>query len=219
MLGITTLDELARYPVQNLMTAFGMMGYYLWANVNGIELSGIETKRPPKTIGHSHVLKKRDLDRRFHMAVLMRLAERTGRRLREQGYEGHGFYYYVQFDHRPSIGASHRVHRPIISSAQIFRMVWERIGPVVAKDPPAMFALGLFGLRPRVDQLEFFQDKKLSPELSRALDEINNKYGEETIVQGPLLKLDSRHAPDRVGFRKTVEAEFKGMVEYSRIME
>jgi DNA polymerase-4 len=211
MLGIATLDELAQYPVQNLMTAFGMMGYYLWANVNGIELSGIEAKRPPKTIGHSHVLKKRDFDQRFHMAVLMRLAERTGRRLREQGYEGHGFYYYVQFDHRPSIGGSHRVHRPIVSSAEIFRLAWERISPVVAKDPPAQFALGLFGLRPRTDQLEFFTDKKLSLELSRALDEINGRYGEETIVQGPLLKLDHKHAPDRVGFRKTVEAEFGGM--------
>ncbi len=219
MLGITTLDELARYPVQNLMTAFGKTGYYLWANVNGIELTGIEAKRPPKTIGHSHVLKKRDLDRRFHMAVLMRLAERTGRRLREQGYEGHGFYYYVQFDRRPSIGGSHRVHRPIVSSAQIFRMVWERICPVVTKEPPAMFALGLFGLRPRVDQLEFFSDKKLSPELSKALDDINGRYGEETIVQGPLLKFDHKHAPDRVGFRKTVEAEFRGAGNYSSFEE
>jgi len=210
-LGITTLDGLARYPVQNLMTAFGKMGYYLWANVNGIELSGIEAKRPPKTIGHSHVLKKRNLDRKFHMAVLMRLAERTGRRLREQGYEGHGFYYYVQFDRRPSIGGSHRVHRPITSSGQIFRLAWEWIGPAAAKDPPAQFALGLFGLRPRTEQLEFFADKKISPALSRALDEINGRYGEEMIVQGPLLKLDHKHAPDRVGFRKTVEAEFMGI--------
>ena len=41
------------------------------------------------------------------------------------------------------------------------------------------------------------------------MDEINNKYGEEVIVQGPLLKLEKMHVPDRIGFRKTIEAEFE----------
>jgi len=213
ILGIRTLDQLAVYPVQNLMSVMGKAGYYLWANVNGIELGGLEVKRPPKTIGHSHVLKKRDLDRTFHMAVLMRLAERTGRRLRGHGYEAHGFYYYVQFDERPSCGGSRRVHHPIVTTNQIFRLVWKEIAPVVAKDKPGMFALGLFGLQPRADQLSLFRHERLSPELSRAIDEINSRYGEETIVQGPLLKLEKMHAPDRVGFRKTMEAEFSGAAE------
>ncbi len=211
VLGITTLDELAKYPVQNLMSVMGKPGYYLWANVNGIELAGFEAKKPPKTIGHSHVLKKRNLDRRFHMAVLMRLCERTGRRLREYGYEAHGFYYYVQFDERSSYGGSKRVYFPIVTTSQIFKLVWEQIAPVVAKDKPGMFALGLFKLRPRVNQLLLFNDKKVPPSVSRAMDEINGKYGEETIVQGPLLKLEKRHAPDRVGFRKAMEVEFSGV--------
>lgn len=214
MLGITTLDELARYPVQNLMTALGKQGYYLWANVNGIELSGVERKQSPKSIGHSHVLRQRSNDVCFHQAVVSRLAERTGRRLREQGLEGHGLYYYVRFHERDALSASCKVHRPITSTGQIFRAVWEAVGPAVRQSTPAMFALGLFGLRPRTDQMEFFVDKKISPELSRALDEINDRYGEETIVRGPLLNLNRIHAPDRVGFRKTMAAEFRGAGEY-----
>jgi DNA polymerase-4 len=146
---------------------------------------------------------------RFHQAVILRLAERTGRRLREQGFEAHGFYYYVQFDHRPSFGGSQKVYHPINTTYQIYQLVWGMLCPVVKHDVPAMFALGLFGLRPRVNQLKLFDNKKLSAELSRALDEINNRYGEETIIQGPLLNLDKMHVPDRVGFRKTVEVEFE----------
>ncbi len=212
-LGIYTLDQLAAYPVQNLMSVMKKMGYYLWANVNGIELSGQGEKRPPQRIGHSHVLKKRDFDKRFHMAVLMRLCERTGRRLRTNGYEAHGFYYYVQFDERPSFGGSKKVYFPIVTTNQIFKLVWDQIAPVVAKDKPAMFALGLFHLRPRVNQLSLFRHKKISPALSRAIDDLNNRYGEEMIVQGPLLKLNKMHAPDRVGFRKTMDAEFSGISE------
>jgi DNA polymerase-4 len=208
VLGINTLSELAQHPVQNLMTVLGKSGYYLWANVNGIELSGLATKRPPKTIGHSHVLKRRTNDAGFHQAVILRLAERTGRRLREQGLEAHGFYYYAQFDHRPSFGGSKKVYHPLRTTYQIYQLVWGMLSAVVKNDVPAMFALGLFGLQSRVDQLKLFDNRKLSAELSRALDEINNRYGEETIVQGPLLNLDKMHVPDRVGFRKTVEAEF-----------
>lgn len=219
VLGITTLDELARHPVQNLMTVMGKQGYYLWANVNGIELSGLEQKRPPKTIGHSHVLRKRTKDLRFHEAIILRLAERTGRRLREQGFEAHGIYYYVQFDHRESIGGSKKMYHPINTTYQIHRFVWDTILPVIKNDVPAMFALGLFGLRPRVNQLKLFDNKKLSPELSQAIDEINTRYGEETLVQGPLLNLSRFHAPDRIGFRKTMEAEFEDKNVYQYKIE
>jgi len=208
-MGIYTLDQLYSCPVQNLISVFGVRGYYLWAHVNGIELSGLEIKRPPKSIGHSHVLRYQTRDLKFHQAVIMRLAERTGRRLREREYEAKGIYWEVRFYERPSWHGSHRVHYPLITSYQIYKFVWRKIEPAIKKDVPAMFALGLFRLRPRVNQLSLFGKKKLSPGVSQALDEINNKYGEEVIVQGPLLRLEKTHVPDRIGFRKTVEAEFE----------
>jgi len=209
---IYTLDQLARYPVQNLMSVMGKQGYYLWANVNGIELAGLEVKRPPKTIGHSHVLKRRCTDVKFNQSVLMRLAERTGRRLREQGLEAHGIYWGVQFDGHEPFQGSKKVHLPIVTTNQIFRFVWERIAPMAKIYKPGQLALALFHLRPRVNQLALFNGKKrMSRELSQAMDELNNRYGEETIVQGPLLKLHEMHAPDRIGFRKTMEAEFSGV--------
>lgn len=209
-LGINTLDQLARFPIQNLMSSLKSRGYYLWANVNGVELGGLEVKRPPKTIGHSHVLRYRSSDTRLHQAVLMRLAERAGRRLRKKQLEARGIYYYVQFDHRPSFGESNRLHFPIQSTKQLYRFVWGKLAPYVNKNIPAMFALGLFRLRPHVNQLSLFNYKKISPMLSTAIDEINNRYGEETIVQGTLLKLGKMHAPDRIGFRKTMDSEFRG---------
>jgi len=208
-MGIYTLDQLYSCPVQNLHSVFGVRGYYLWANVNGVELSGLEVKRPPKSIGHSHVLRRRTADPKFHRAVVMRLAERTSRRLREKGYEAKGIYWGVRFHERPSWHGSHRVHYPLTTSYQIYKFIWRKVEPVVKKDLPAMFALGLFRLQPRVNQLSLFGRKKLSPAVSKALDEINNKYGEEMIVQGPLLRLENIHVPDRIGFRKTVDAEFE----------
>lgn len=209
-LGITTLDQLARYPVANLMTSLGVRGYYLWANLNGIELSGLEVKRPPKSIGHSHILRQSTRDPRFHQSVLLRLCERTGRRLREKGLEAQGIYFQASLKYRGSIGRSEKLHHPIIHTRQIFQFAWDILQPYLRSDTPKWFAVGLARLRPRVDQLKLFDHKKMSTELAAALDALNNKYGEETVVQGPLLKLGRIHAPDRVGFRKSVEAEFRG---------
>ncbi|MBI5037961.1 MAG: DNA polymerase IV [Candidatus Kerfeldbacteria bacterium] len=209
-LGISTLDQLATYPVQNLMTVMGVRGYYLWAQVNGIELSGLEVRRQPKSIGHSHILRSRTRDPRFYQAVLMRLCERTGRRLREKNLEAQGIYFHSSSDHRDSIGGSQKMHHPITHTSQIFDYAWRLLQPHLRHDVPTFFAVGLFHLRPRVDQLTLFSNKKISPRLAQALDALNNKYGEETIVQGPLLRLGGMHAPDRVGFRKSVAAEFQG---------
>ncbi len=209
-LGITTLDQLAQYPVANLMTSMGVRGYYLWANLNGIELSGLEVKRPPKSIGHSHVLRQSTRDARFHQAVLLRLCERTGRRLREQGLEAQGIYFQATLQYRGSVGHSQKLHHPIIHSRQIFQFAWGILQPYLRLNTPKWLAVGLFRLRPRVDQLKLFDEKKMPPALAAALDELNNKYGEETVVQGPLMKLGTIHAPDRVGFRKSVAAEFHG---------
>ncbi|XOU94936.1 MAG: DNA polymerase Y family protein [Candidatus Kerfeldbacteria bacterium] len=211
LLGIYTLDQLADYPVQNLMSSMGVRGYYLWANVNGIEIGNVEVKRLPKSIGHSHVLRKNTKDKRFHQAILMRLCERTGRRLREKKLEAHGIYFYTNLEYRGQVGGSKKVHQPIISTAQIYEYAWEELSKYLNQDRPRFFAVGLFRIGPRVNQLSFFEDKRMSPVLSKALDDINNRYGEEMIVQGMLLKLGKIHAPDRIGFRKTMKAEFDGI--------
>lgn len=211
MLGIYTLDQLANYPVQNLMSSMGIRGYYLWANVNGIEVSNVEVGRLPKSIGHSHVLRKNTKDIRFHQAILMRLCERTGRRLREKNLEAHGIYFHTSLENRGHVGGSKKVHQPIISTAQIYEYAWGELSKHLNQDRPRFFAVGLFKIGPRVNQLSFFEDKRMSPVLSKVLDDINSRYGEEMIVQGMLLKLGKIHAPDRIGFRKTMEAEFSGM--------
>jgi DNA polymerase-4 len=202
-LGITTLDQLARYPVVNLMEVMGIRGYELWANVNAVEMHGLEQVRTPKSVGHSHVLRRRTRDINFHKGIIMRLCERTGRRLRDMGLEAHGYYAHSSLDRYGSIGGSKKTHEAITSTRQIYQAVMSLIGEGIAKDTPTFFALGLFRLRPLSNQLSLFSKPK-PIQLIAALDHINNKYGEEVIAQGELSRLDKYHAPDRIGFRKTI---------------
>ncbi len=75
LLNIYTLGQLRQYPVANLMAVFGILGYELWANVNGIEFATVQEQRLPKSIGHSHVFAKRADSLDYPKAVLAKLCE------------------------------------------------------------------------------------------------------------------------------------------------
>lgn len=202
-LGIFTLDQLMAASPVNMLESLGIRGYELWANVNGIELGKQEAPRQPKSIGHSHVLRLRTRDMHYHKGLVARLCERAGRRLRDLSLEAHGVYAHANLERRGGIGGSKKLGDGLSSTRVMFRLVWDMLQPGAKNDCPTFYAVGLFRLRPATNQLSLFRKPKSSM-LARAMDAINNTYGEETIVEGELLRLDDRHAPDRIGFRKTV---------------
>lgn len=205
-LGIHTLDELRRYPVTNLVESLGQRGYELWANVNGVELAGVQVQGLPKSIGHSHVLRKRTRDLRFHRAVLMKLAEKTGRRLRSLGLEARGFGLGFTAVEGGGGGLSLKLPQALSSSRAIFRLAWRVFQQQIGGCTPAMFAIVVFSLKPQSGQQAFWSDASSEREqaLSAALDELNDRYGDFSVVYGAQFGLPASHVPDRIGFRKTV---------------
>lgn len=212
-LGLETLGDLRRYPVANLMASFGILGYELWANVNGIEIPGLETPRLPKSVGHSHVFAKRAKSLAYPQAIMAKLCEKVGRRLRGLGLEAYGFYSSFglsntasEYWHGAGGGGGRKLPYPLVDTRDIFRHCWQLLMAELPRGAlPNFLAVGLFNLKPRVDQLAFWsRGKHDPPALARALDEVNDRYGDFTVSRGNFWGLDERDAPDRIGFRKTV---------------
>ena len=59
-----------------------------------------------------------------------------------------------------------------------------------------------------------FNDRVRDKRLAEALDSINNAYGEYTMFHGIMCGMEA-HGRDRVGYRKTVEADFEEKNELS----
>jgi len=212
-LNIFTLGDLRRYPVANLMEVFGILGYQLWANVNGIEFTRVHHQAMPKSIGHSHVFSHRTDSLDYPKAVLAKLCEKAGRRLRALDLEAHGLWLgYGLPDRmrerygRSGGGGAMKLPSPIVDTRDIFRLSWEAL---IADLPPGALpnylSMTLFRLQPRVEQLELWpRGKKDPPSLAAAVDLVNNKYGDFTVTRGSFWGLTEDDAPDRIGFRKTV---------------
>lgn len=226
-LNIYSLGHLRHYPVINLMQVFGIMGYELWAHVNGIEVPGLRTPDIPKSIGHQHVFTKKATSLEYPKAVLAKLCEKAGRRLRKLNLEAYGVWVRATLPEwyrepgstrfisnhlwGPRSGRVHggggKLAYPLYDTRDIFRHCWEYLrGDLPPGAFPNSLAMGLFYLKPRVNQLELWPRLKQqdSPALAGALDRLNDKYGDFTVTRGSLWGMGEKDAPDRVGFRKSV---------------
>lgn len=224
-LNLYTLGDLRRASPTNLMQVFGVMGYQLWANVNGIELAGLTTPRLPKSIGHSHVFARKATTMAYPKAILAKLCEKSGRRLRRLNLEARGVWlsfglpnrvYGIRDHagggggrHHPVLAGGRKLPTPIMETQDIFRQCWSILHAHLSPGQlPNFLAMGLFHLRPQTNQLPLWSPGKQDhPALAHALDALNDRYGDFTVSRGMFWGLTNRDAPDRIGFRKSVNLQ------------
>jgi len=203
-LNIRTLDQLADYNVDNLRRKFGRPGYYLWANLNGVEIEAIHDEpRLAKSIGHSYCLPKRTRDTEYLSKIFFKLCEKTGRRLRASGQEARHINIYCAYERFGGIGGGHKVADGLFTTEEIFAQVEKFLVETDLKLPVSMLAVSVSLLGPVTGQLSIFNDRLKSKSLSLAMDKVNDRYGEYTLTRGAMWGTEDM-ARDRIGFRKSV---------------
>ena len=224
-LRIYTLGDLRHYPMTNLVQSFGILGYELWANVNGVEFARVQRQGLPKSIGHSHVFAKRASSIDYPRAVLAKLCEKAGRRLRALDLEAHGLWcsYGLPDWVRDRIGrggggGGRKFATAIIDTRDIYRLCWDMLRADLPRGYfPNYLAMTLFALKPRQNQLELWpRGKHDAPALAAALDTINDTYGDFTVTRGTFWGLTERDVPDRIGFRKTIGVDADDVILTAR---
>lgn len=216
-LGIATLNDLRRYPVANLLATLGKPGYYLWANVNGVELDGVHAaeQTQPKSIGHSYCIPKRTANPGYLRPILAKLCERTGRRLRAKHLEANGIMAYCGMLHGSGIGGQLRLPVPLFTTPAIFNAADALLFTRPLPDVATMLAVSVTGLTPLSAQQSLFTDVLKPKQAALAADRINDKYGEHTVTPGAMWGTN-QNALDRVGYRKTISVpELPSAIAYT----
>lgn len=211
-LGITTLYDLYLYPSTNLMQVFGIQGFFLWCHVQGIECDGFAVPgASPKSIGHSFCV-PRQISREGKIeAVLTKLTERVGRRLRSQGLLAGRIAVHIHCaDEKRYRQICHIFSEPADHVFALVHAVVRLFQNMHITQEIDFISVTCLDLREPVDQLLFrlgvSQDRLMDQRLhsvSRSMDQIRDRHGEEAIVLGRMWgALGERSAPDRIGFRK-----------------
>lgn len=205
LLGINDLLDLRNYSAQRLKLNFGRYGYYLWANVNGLEVSAVENgSRPPQSIGHSYCVPKHGKDKEYLRTVMFKLCEKTGRRLRKKQLEARRIFLTLSYATGGGLSRYFKVPEPMFTTEEIYYHAnrWLENSELTA--PVRMLMVSVGSLRPVSPQMSLFEDNLSIKDLSVAMDKLNDKYGEFTVVRGQMYDTGNL-AKDRIGFRKSLE--------------
>jgi DNA polymerase-4 len=72
-----------------------IVGYYWYLRLRGHEIDAVESVR--RSIGHQHALSDKTMDKAKLERLLLKLSEKTGRRLRKNNYYATGIHLYIGF--------------------------------------------------------------------------------------------------------------------------
>jgi DNA polymerase IV len=205
VMGIKTCGELGRAPLSLLTKKFGILGGHLKAMGSGILNRPIESViRDPKSIGHSRTFPK-DICRREEIEPqLLRLSEMVGRRARRYDYKGRKVTLTIRYADFKTFTRQATMIDYTNDTGKIYRTVLDILNGIRLNKSIRLLgvSLSLFGNN---EQLTLFEksDRKEREALLRAMDAVNDKFGEQKITWASTATQEKGHGVISPSWRPT----------------
>jgi DNA polymerase-4 len=204
--GIHTVLDFYQAGVRTNVGAFrSIVGYYWYLRLRGWEVDDVEFSR--KSFGNSVALGKGLTTSEELSPILQKLIEKTSFRMRKAGYMARGVHVSILYSDYSFWHQGMTLSQPLFDSRDIYKQMYKIFLRSPYSKSVRELAVSCFNLVAVGSvQLELFEDadKKLS--LVRALDKINERWGDFTIT--PALMLEAGETvKDRVAFGGVRELE------------
>lgn len=195
-LAIVTCADLGRAPEALLTEKFGVIGRLLKRMGQGVDESPValfEASVPAKSMGHAYTLARDTDDPGEILGTLLRLAEQVARRLRADGYQGRTVSLTIRYADFATAVRHRTLAHPTDSGFLLYQaaagLFRERCEPLPQR--VRLIGVGASQLVRGPRQLSWLDDERRMAWLDRAMDRINDRFGEWTVVrasaQAPLV--------------------------------
>jgi len=197
-MGVFTIGQLALLPVAKLETKFGRRGRHLHRQARGIDESPVVVEREEKSLSREVTFVQDIGDRRTLRKTLLSLSESVARRLRKRGLRGRTVKLKLRYADFTTLTRQITVDAPTDLEQVIFDQAaglldkaWNRRRKV------RLIGVGVSKFELEERQLSLFEatgEGKAAKlrRLSRAVDQIREKYGDEAIQRASLVTTSSR---------------------------
>lgn len=191
LMSIYTCGELGRCDEARLTRKFGIIGKRLRQMGQGLDDSPVipvGQEDDVKSVGHSMTLEK-DIDRREDiLRFLLQLSEMVGRRARRYGVAGRTVSLYVRYaDFFTSWGKQTTLGSYISLSNEIYKAALSILDSVELEQPIRLMGVSLSGLNHQAQQPSLFEEDRKRADVTRAMDEVNERFGNMSVTFGSLL--------------------------------
>jgi DNA polymerase-4 len=195
-LGIRTCGELGKASLPLLTRRFGVVGERLKAMGLGklerpLEVAASE----PKSIGHSTTLPVDIWKRDEIVKCLLRLSERVGRRARRYGYKGRTVTLTVRYSDFKTFTRQSSLPAQTNDTGEIYRCAVSIFDGVQLARSVRLLGIALSSLGKEGEQMSLFEEpeKKKKAAVSKAIDTVNDKFGEHTLTYASTMDQEKEH--------------------------
>jgi len=193
-LGIKKCGELGRAPASLLRSVFGIIGEHLKAMGMGCCNRPLYVQdTEPKSIGHSMTFPKDLSDREEIKAEILKLSDMVGRRARGYGFIGRRVTLTVRYTDFYTFSKQATLSGYTNHTHEIYGHVLSILNSIRLKDKVRLLGVSLSGLIRDGNQMPLFEDLRRKRVLLRAMDAVNDRYGDFKLIWG--LYLEQRQPP------------------------
>ena len=188
--GVNYCGDMEKLPISVLSRRFGNLGRRIWYMCQGADPDPLHPDvAAPKSIGHGKVMPPNTRSRDVLLTYLQHMCSKVGARMRRHEMEAKTFWIGLRIEggwlgSKSQLAEFSNDQQKIYQlGRRIIDLYWKGEGihqiQVTALDPrPAAMQMDLFSTR---------EDENLHQQLNRAMDSINERYGELTLSPARLL--------------------------------
>jgi len=184
-IGILTCGQLGKFPVSSLHKRFGVIGQKLHEMGLGLDDNPIvpfDEEEDAKSISHSVTLEEDTSDPNTLRKVLLQLSERVSRRMRKDGFVGRRIVLTVRYSDFFTFSKQKTISKWINSGNEIFRQAFEIFTSISHPKPIRLLGVGTSLLKKEWCQLDLFERRDKKEKMLRAMDRVNERFGDWTLT-------------------------------------
>ncbi len=194
-MGIRTCGDLNRYPRQKLVKRFGLAyGEHLWHMGQGKDDAPVLPsyfEESAKSMGHSYTLPRFTRDTSEIKSYLLRLAEQVGRRLRRDHYKGKIVHASLGFGGYQFWGKQRKTEDQIDDGYEVYKVA-EKLIDIGLRIPDIgrgvrFVGVSVSGLTQNLDQVSLLPQREANKMLLKAVDLVNDRFGEFTVERAAIM--------------------------------
>lgn len=210
-MGITTVGQLANYPLELLEKKFGVMGNQLYYHAWGVDLSeiGAPIMQGQISFGKSQILMRDYPDPKEVKHVILEMCEEVARRARKSKKAGRTVSLGIDYSRDEFGGGFYRsktIDTPTNITMEIYKVCLELFEKFYTKKTVRKISLALSNIEDDVQmQLDLFYVNRVKQhKLGYVMDGIRGKYGSDAILRAVSYTKagTSRHRSKLVGGHK-----------------
>lgn len=199
LVGIYTVSDFFKASSRQLRQAFqSVLGLYWFLRLRGWEVDDVDWQT--KSFGHTYSPPQSLITLEEITPILSKLVEKMSTRMRHADFQARGIYLSLTYRNYTSWRRGVTLKQSLFSSQDIYFFAQRLLSESPRLEPLRNIAVSVFNLSSAKNlQLGLFKDSLKQERLVRAIDDLNDRWGDFSISPGTMINTQD-YARQSIGF-------------------